>query len=140
MSDNIKKVGRPKGEAKSRKPIKRDQYLFFMDEVKKSNMVESKKCLVRGVAVLLRYGGFRVSELVNLRVSDLSTLRQIGVISLTNTTKTKKPRDAHFGDDSIKEILKVFSCLDKSDEHALLFHGRGNIYDKRNPASYLPGL
>ena len=92
--------------------------------------------MIKRAVVLLRYGGFRISELTRLSYADLLDLYMSNRIALTNNTKMKKPRDVLFSDGAVKEIRDVFSCIEFRDEREVLFKGRGGKFDKRNPTAF----
>jgi len=131
-----KRAGRPAGTTKNRRPICLEEYRKFMQAIDSYDVSVERKCVIKRAVVLLRYGGFRISELTHLRYSDLLDLYMINRIALSNNTKTKKPRDVLFSDGAVSEIRNVFSCIDFKDENEVLFKGRGGVFDKRNPTAF----
>lgn len=113
---------RPKGTTKSRKIITQKEYkelinyLNRTDEFKAHSIDNAKKAFT-----LLFYGGFRVSELINLTNKELFEILKKGEFSLPNNTKTKKPRMVYFSPEAIKEIRKIFkNNLSESSNYLLL--------------------
>jgi len=137
MKYNAKKQGRPKGTTKVRKPISKDIFNTLYVRLETSSYDYDKKMIALGAFILLRYGGFRVSELIHLRVQDLFDMYHEHTMHLTNKTKTKKPREVYFDKNIAIRIFNLFSnFVDMSDMRAVLFRGRGGRYDKRNPTSF----
>ena len=113
---------RPKGTTKSRKIITSKEYkelfnyLNRTDEFKKHSIKNAKKSFA-----LLFYGGFRVSEIIDLTNQDLCEILKNKEFSLSNNTKTKKPRMVYFSDNAIKEFKLVFrENLTESSNYLLL--------------------
>ena len=125
---------RPKGATKSRKIITQKEYKELMnylnrtDELKPHSIENAKKAFV-----LLYYGGFRVSELIDLTNKELFEIIKNKEFSLSNNTKTKKPRRVYFSDNAIKDIKKVFKNHFEESENYLLIRSWGKPYNKYSP-------
>lgn len=130
-------MGRPKGTTKCRKPILKSTFIALLETVESSDMLHDKKMMMLSAFMLLRYGGFRVSELVGLRVSDLRDMRNEHTMHLGNDTKTRKGREVYFDAEQAERIFSLLSrIVDVNDPKAVLFRGRGGKYDKRNVTSF----
>ncbi len=113
---------RPKGTTKSRKIITSKEYkelfnyLNRTDEFKTHSIKNAKKAFA-----LLYYGGFRVSEIIDFTNKDLFEIFKNKEFSLSNNTKTKKPRMVYFSDNAIKELKLIFrENLTESSNYLLL--------------------
>jgi len=125
---------RPKGTTKARKIITKKEYKELLnylnrtDELKPHSIENAKKAFV-----LLYYGGFRVSELISLTNRELFEILKKGEFSLTNNTKTKKPRMVYFSEQAVKEIRKIFKSHLQEPESYLLIRSWGKPFSKFSP-------
>ena len=122
---------RPKGKTKARKIITKKEYKELMnflnrtDELKKHSVNNAKKAFT-----LLYYGGFRISELIDLTNKDLFEIVEKKEFSLKNNTKTKKPRMVYFSDEAIKTIKQVFKENLTESSNYLLLRSWGKPHNK----------
>lgn len=105
--EEVKKVGRPSGTARAKKSIKAEHYQILMDYIDESDMKDRLKLRYKRAFCLLHFLGVRVGELLLLQVSDIR-LSITGESSLTNRTKTKKPRHLMFTANAVAAIEELF--------------------------------
>jgi len=135
------KAGRPKGTTKERKPISSDIFEYLMSSLDRVDLSYQDRQIVVGAFLLLRYGGFRASELLSLTVKDLWDLNLDKVIHLRNNTKRKLPREVYFSTAHAERIFNHFaSFMNLDDSRVKLFHGRGSRYGSRNKDSFVRKL
>lgn len=103
--------GRPKGTTRAKKPIFKTEYERLLSSVYKSHKIKSptKNKFVRAFT-LLYITGCRVSEIIDFKTSDLQYIIENNEYSLTNQTKTKKPRLISF-DTSGKQVKIIEKIL-----------------------------
>lgn len=122
---------RPKGKTKSRKVITKKEYkeiinyLNRTDELKEHSVKNAKKAFA-----LLYYGGFRVSELIELTNKELFEILKNKEFSLTNNTKTKKARMVYFSDEAIKDLKRIFKENLTESSNYLLLRSWGKPHNK----------
>lgn len=136
----VKASGRPTGSSRAKRPIGEEELnklLVFLEEathIKVETKIRHKKCIA-----LSYYLGTRISELLLLTVGDIRDAMETGEASLTNLTKTKRPRHLMFTPKSISVISKLFKDeLDLAkgfNRNDLLFHSPHN---KRHPLHHAP--
>ena len=99
-------MARPKG-TKAKRAITKEQYyklLLFVEESKDIKGVSKEKLKI--AYTLLYTTGCRISEIVNFTTIDLDFIIENKHFSLTNKTKTNKPRFIKFNDVHVELIKK----------------------------------
>jgi integrase/recombinase XerC/integrase/recombinase XerD len=101
-------MARPKGTTKAKKPIRQDDYYKLIKFVQYSKHLQQQRAKVKlkRLFTLLYVTGCRISEVCELKTSDLKQMIQQKEYSLTNNTKTKQSRLIVFSDKQL-EILKT---------------------------------
>jgi len=119
-------MARPKGTTRAKKPILKDEFDRLIRVVKSTHIIKTitKPKLIRAFT-LLYLTGCRVSEIINFKTSDIEYMINQNEFSLSNDTKTKKPRLISFDSDGVQaDILKnilpscevYIFCKNNSDE------------------------
>jgi len=91
-------MARPKGTTRAKKPIFRQEYRKLMAAVDTSFSIrQSTKRKFKAAFTLLYITGCRISEIMPLKVEDIEQMIHENEYSLTNNTKTKRPRLIIFG-------------------------------------------
>jgi len=109
-------MARPKGTARAKKPISKQEYEKLIRAVENSyDMQETTKAKLYRAFTLLYLTGCRVSEITSLHVDDVEYMIENNEFSLTNNTKTDKPRLISFDSNRkqaelLKKILPQSRC------------------------------
>lgn len=127
IMEEVKKVGRPVGTARAKKSIRKEQYHLLMKYVDESSFKPVLKLRYKRAFTLLYYLGVRVGELLLLQVKDLRLAVSSGEASLTNRTKTKKPRHLMFTAGAIAAIEELFDDYLSVDIDSKHFHDPEHI-------------
>jgi len=104
----VRKVGRPAGKALERKNITVKEFEKIIQYIVDSNMVEHTKQNAIKAFYLLYYFGFRTNEASDLKVYDIRKAITEKVISLSNDTKNKTPREAYLDPVQVGILEEVF--------------------------------
>ncbi|PHR71497.1 MAG: hypothetical protein COA66_09185 [Arcobacter sp.] len=138
----MKTAGRPIGTTRVKKPILKNEFAKLINYTKGDDSIkEFTKSKYLKTFTLLYYSGCRISELISLKIEDLHTIFNTDELSLTNDTKTKKPRLIYFSTESVKELKKIFvNELDSSNKNELLIRTKNKLYDKINCIGYTAQL
>jgi len=138
----MKKIGRKTGSTIARKNIHSKQFETLLEYIEKNEKMKDRvKLNFKRAFTLLWFGGFRVSELTNLYNSDIVDIIEEGELHLTNSTKTKTPREVYFSKKGQKAIKKLFkSDLEKEPLNAVALKAWGFCYEKYNPAGLCRSL
>lgn len=117
---------RPVGSTKERQPIFKEEFDKLITLTKKDKLIQrtTKLKLLRAYT-LLYLTGCRVSEIVGFTCKDIDTIIANKTISLSNDTKTKKPRALFFNDEGISMLLKL-SYIDCPKDTQILFYSNSN--------------
>lgn len=109
---NNRRPGRPKSSTVARRGIFEEEYEELMMYVDQQVLKPTSQDKLRKAFCLSYYFGTRISELLLLKRSDIYSLINAeegkGVISLSNETKTKKPRLIIVGKKGVQEIRELF--------------------------------
>ena len=105
-----KKPGRPKSSTVSRRPIMAEEYEDLMMYVNQQVLKPTSQDKLRKAFCLSYYFGTRISELLLLTREDIFSLinSEKGILSLSNATKTKRPRLILVGKKGVQEIRDLF--------------------------------
>lgn len=101
-------MARPKGTTRAKKPILKYEFNRLLQKANTSLDLQSttKLKLVRAFT-LLYLTGCRISEIINISSNDVEEMIKNNEFSLTNDTKTKKPRLITFDSNKTQiEFLK----------------------------------
>ncbi|MGB5919274.1 tyrosine-type recombinase/integrase [Arcobacter sp.] len=128
----MKIIGRPIGTTKEKKPILEKEFVKLINYTKGDDSIkEFTRSKYLKTFTLLYYSGCRISELISLTVNDLHTIINTEELSLTNSTKTKRPRLIYFSKEAIKELKKIFiNEFFNSSKNELLVRTKNKPYDK----------
>lgn len=130
--ERMKKVGRPSGTARAKKSIKAEHYQILLDHIDGSGMKDRLKLRYKRAFCLLHFLGVRVGELLLLQVKDIR-LATTGEASLTNRTKTKKPRHLMFTANAVAAIEELFEEYLVSDPgQKMLYHPEHIVFHSPN--------
>lgn len=127
-----RRVGRPKSETVSRRPVQQEQYdqlMTYVDQIAKPKTAEK----LRRAFTLLFFTGLRIGELVLISRADVISIIEKNIFSLSNATKTKKPRlviVSKNGQQAIKEIFEMDWDENIDDMSLKVFHAQGNDHTK----------
>lgn len=104
---------RPSGTTKGKLAIREDEYQVLMLKTKRDKSIQhSTKQKLLCAFTLLYHSGCRVDEIRLWTYKDINQIVGKGVFSLTNNTKTNKPRMIRFVPGSIEEIKKYANAKD----------------------------
>lgn len=104
-------MARPKGTTRAKKPILKKEYELLINAAHKSLSIKaSTRVKFIAAFTLLYLTGCRISEIINLHSKDIREMILHNEYSLTNATKTKKPRlisfdTNHYQVEFLKKIL-----------------------------------
>jgi len=107
-------MARPKGTTRAKKPILKREFERLINAVNRSLEIKSPtKMKLTRAFTLLYLTGCRVSEIAELKTSDVSYMIEENEYSLANNTKTKSARLISFDEDYMQiEFLKKILPLD----------------------------
>lgn len=109
---------RPSGMTKAKLAIRHDEYQVLISKTKRDKSIQhSTKQKLLCAFTLLYHSGCRVDEIRLWTYKDINQIVEQGVFSLTNDTKTNKPRMIRFVAGSIEEIKKY-----TNDKEGYLFN------------------
>lgn len=101
-------MARPIGKTKAKKAIRKADFEKLMDFVGKNKKMNYPTRSKLKIAFTLLYcTGCRISEITNFTKSDLEQMIKYKEFSLTNRTKTNRPRYIEFSDSQILLLEKV---------------------------------
>lgn len=117
---------RPTGSTKDRLPIFEDEFNKLIELTKKDNHIQknTKLKLLRAYT-LLYLTGCRVSEIVDFTCKDIELIARHKMISLSNKTKTGKPRALLFNDVGA-DMLSKLSYIDCPQKSEALFYANNS--------------
>jgi site-specific recombinase XerD len=117
---------RPIGSTKDRLPIFEDEFNKLIELTKKDKHIQknTKLKLLRAYT-LLYLTGCRVSEIIDFTCKDIETILRHKMISLSNDTKTKKPRALLFNDVGT-DMLSKLSYVDCPSSTEVLFYANNS--------------
>jgi integrase/recombinase XerD len=135
-----KNVGRPSGSSRVKKPIGQKEFDILCAHISGADMRKPIKARWLKVVALQYYLGTRISEILLLDAADIRSAVANGESSLTNKTKTGKPRLLIFTPRSVNIIRSLFAQeLDSAggfNPTDLLFHSPRSRKDKLHPAPF----
>ena len=107
-------VGRTIGTTRAKKPILKKEYERLLNATHKSITVRaSTKVKLANAFTLLYLTGCRVSEIIDISKSDIEKMILTNEFSLSNDTKTNKPRLISFDSDGVQvDMLSKMQFLD----------------------------
>lgn len=98
---------RPSGTTKAKRAIRNDEYQVLILKTKRDKSIQhSTRQKLLCAFTLLYHTGCRVDEIRLWKQKDINIIVTKGIYSLTNDTKTNKPRLIRFASTSIEEIKK----------------------------------
>jgi len=110
-------MARPSGTTRAKKPIFKKEFLRLLNAANKSLSIRlSTRVKLTRAFTLLYLTGCRVGEIVNLSTKDIEMMIQHNEYSLTNDTKTNKPRLISF-DANRKQVELLVQILPFEDEY-----------------------
>lgn len=143
QSDGPKRPGRPRGTTKARKPIMPEDFDRLLEYIDTDESLSKKmKEKWTRVAALCFYTGVRIGEILLLTVGDLRMAVKQGEASLTNNTKTRRPRLLIFTGNAIEILKHLFEeyldpeLYDYYTSDQLLFHAPRHPTKALNKAGF----
>jgi len=107
-------MARPTGTTRVKKPILKKEYERLLNATHKSITIRaSTRVKLSNAFTLLYLTGCRISEIINVSKKDVEMMILTNEFSLSNNTKTKKPRLVSFDSDGIQtSMLSKIEFLD----------------------------
>ena len=111
----VRQAGRPTGTTRVKKPILKDDFNRLITATKMTGTLQAgtKAKLLRAFT-LLYLTGCRISEIINFKTSDITYMINQNEFSLSNDTKTKKPRLISFDSGGVQ--AKMIKNITPSQE------------------------
>jgi len=117
-------MARPKGTTRAKKPIFKKEFETLLNAVNRSLDLQSKTKIKFTTAFTLLYlTGCRVSEIIDLKREDIIKMIDENEFSLSNNTKTKKPRLITF-DEQRRQVEFLKKILPLHDNEYLFAKNR----------------
>lgn len=129
-------AGRPTGTSLVRKNIGNEEFQIIMNFVINDEKLKKQtKSNILKSCYLLYYFAFRVGEVATLKGKNIKQAVRDKVISLSNNTKTKKPREAYIDNAHIGVLEEVFQNELEEDDDFYLIRPWGNPREHYSPTT-----